>query len=156
MGGQNSVQVSLSVAGGGGWVGQRRSDPGDAARNIDEVALGVDRKASCHCRTHATAMGQSGFRKRKSVNRKRKSVNPKKEVHEFRALRVQAWGRGRKAHAVHNNHCFSAWRHLSRPPALIRLRMGCGGPIDPHRTSVASEPPSIEDITCRGYRGERE
>ena len=40
VGGQNSVRVSLSVAGVGGWVGQRRSDPGDAAQKYRRSCAG--------------------------------------------------------------------------------------------------------------------
>ena len=30
--------------------------------------------------------------------------------------------------------------------------MDFGGPIGPHHTFVASEPPILENMTCRGYR----
>ena len=48
---------------------------------------------------------------------------------------------------------FSAYGHLHRPPALIFL-MDFGGHIGPQNISVASEPPDLEDMTCRGYSGE--
>ena len=34
--------------------------------------------------------------------------------------------------------------------------MNFGGPVGPHNTCTASEPTNLEDMTCRGYRGEHE
>ena len=95
-------------------------------------------------RTH-TATALPGVRKHHRI-----------KLTTFCALRAQqAWGKGHKV-----KPCMAICIFWPMDISMGRLGsfalMHFSGATDPHNSLVASEPPNLEEMTCRGYKGEHE